>query len=267
MHKTDIDDLYRRFDAVFSRPTAFTNNGCCVSDADEAPLLRRPREKLTAGQMEHPLRHYHNCFGTFEQFGYFVPRLLELQAEGDDFRFWLWPSLRLDRSRYAELGLWEPLLRVIRGIFHEGTGTFEVGGRDGGWWWVDWSEEREAMLQQFFHPELSPEPAGWERFFEEWAADENPCRTAHLLDTLRETWTVEWHDAYARTGNARPRRPPDTDTPGYVPIPDGFRSRLEDDAYLLDLMLRAERAAAGPWAPLWLDALVEACAHRGKVPS
>ena len=145
-------------------------------------LLQVPREELTQEMLVHPMDHAGRCFATFAQTAYFVPRMVELLADGPrgiEFGSGAFlPGLIRDREQYQTVGLWLPLVSALREIFDARTQTFAVLPPHN---IVVNADVIDGLLCQFFRPVLRYDLAEWNGFFLRWANDANPHRAAHLL--------------------------------------------------------------------------------------
>ena len=123
MSKTNPDsilELYRQFDKVFKKPDSFFNQGCCVEKKDEKYLLNTDRKTISEEPLSHAFNHYRNCFGNFEQLGYYLPRLIEIARDnkGDlGYCISFWSLLKEDKPKYKELNLLPCLLTALEEIY------------------------------------------------------------------------------------------------------------------------------------------------------
>ena len=249
-----IRRLYSLFDHSLVRPKMFFNLGCCVSTTDERPLLKLPREQLSEAMLAHPTSHYGSCFGTFEQVGYFVPRLIELLATNqtlDDLNIkHLFSMLIADREEYEKRCLWQPLIEAIAHAFWMRTESFTLrhlahhghrlptGRALDHLDYVVGSEILDAMLGHFLCPALMPDSGRGQTFWEKWVNDLHPPRIAHLLDMLKRRWE----------GNG-----PLTIFYSDIPLPVSIEHQLGNDDFVSNLLERIEALALDSDSPTWRD--------------
>ena len=254
---TAIRELYRRFDAVFERPTTFYSADCrCVSKKAQRWLLETPRESMTDAGLAVPMNHYPGCFGTFRQMAYFMPRLVELFADSRDGLGCVmvpWSKLRRDREAYCRLGVWGSVVAAAEEMLQARTSTFAVehydakACRDKGWGLdhedlVVSGEVVHELLADFFFPELSLDPQATEVFADAWAQDSNPHRVIHLLDLLRWEWRGLLFDQ----------------------VPPPLRERFASDEFILQVLDRVEPAIAEVGSPTWARDLYAAIDGRDQ---
>jgi hypothetical protein len=129
-----VRNLYQRFDKVFKRPSEIFNQKCCVSIKEEKYLLENDRLQIEEEAISKAFNHYHNCFGTFEQMAYFLPRLIELASENNGklgYCISFWSQLKTDKEKYVELGLWSSIAKALE----------DVCGNDAEW--IEFKKENE----------------------------------------------------------------------------------------------------------------------------
>lgn len=257
--RESIQRLYTAFDAVFPRPTAFDNEGCCVKDEHEAPLLTLPREDLPIEILVMPVQHACGCFGTLEQMSYFVPRIVELLDENEDFYEYglgFFSLVRGHEQEYRSFEVWDQLEDSLMDVFRAHTEQFAVMHFDAAACqakgWTNWEHDDivdgvdliDDMLREFFHPVLSSRRVTvdtgvalctqWDGFFASWADETNPARLAHLLDILKRYYEDRIY--------------------GYS-IPDSFVERIRDWDYVESLIERAMPALSLVDSPTYVNDL------------
>lgn len=252
-----VQHLYAAFERVFPRPVSFHNEGCCVKDYHERPLLELPLRELTEEMLQMPIDHNGACFGTFEELSYFVPRMVELLADSENgfeygvLSFSFFRMLRDNEQQYKALGVWSAIEGAICDILALRTQEFHVRHYDRGacekkGWGIEyfdlmvWTDLMDDLLGELFFPILSRRPlspgcAGseWDTFIARWAEDSNPCRVAHLLDIVRRYWADELYDGYT--------------------LPNSFVILLRQREFQSALVKRAEPAFAAVESTTWLE--------------
>jgi hypothetical protein len=253
---THFNHFCTLFDQHFARPTAFFNMGCCIPKKLERPLLSLTRDQLTQQMLAPPLSHYGSCFGTFEQIGYFVPRVVELLASRGDPPLCNLPAffsmLLTDQPKYEQRQLWQPLVRSITDAFWARTQHVSIKHIPGHGYevpsgrvldhldLVQGSETLDEILGCFLYPSLSAIPGQWEAFFERWASDLDPHRLAHLLDMLKRRWE-----------GRGPLTPEFVD----MPLPASLVAQHTMDDLVRRLIDRVQPLALQSSSPTWLDDL------------
>lgn len=110
-----IEDTYRAF-ANVRRPSRLDACPCCLDQGMVERLMKTPLRQLTS----HDLRHYAYSVlltsGSFADFRFFLPRLLDLCLRQDAGA--VDPQLLLDRARMAEWQTWPAELQAaLLGLF------------------------------------------------------------------------------------------------------------------------------------------------------
>lgn len=239
-----IQQLYASCDLVFSRPTSFYNERCCVTEENERILLTIQREDLTEEMLTMPIDHFGSCFGTFEQVSYYVPRLIELLAEsryGFEYGVMCYSFFRLlhqNEQQYRTLGIWDQIENAVNDIFIKRTLTFTMERHN----YVDYTDLIDNILSDFYYPVLSKRrlpgnesATEWDHFFIQWEEDQNPHRIAHMLDTIKRH-----HEC----------------NPDSYTLPNSLLDRLKNQDYILSLIDRAKPACLSLNSQTWLTDLI-----------
>jgi hypothetical protein len=248
-----IQELYKNFEKSFPKPTKFHNDGCCVGEDDEKVLLNIPLRKLTEDNLSYPMQHFGSCFGTFEQMAYFVPRIIELLSESElGFNLMGYACFRLlvaDQDEYKARGVWDSIEQAMLDILHDCTNTLIIEHYDAEAGWSspfnDLSFKQiivEEFLALFFYPVLnnrnsSESGSDWDRFFEDWATDENAGRVAWLLEVIRQYC----HDILSEP----------------FTLPDSLLVNLTKKEYIEQLIDRARPAIENISSPTWFNDLMD----------
>jgi hypothetical protein len=82
MPRKEIERLYQVF-SRYSCPTDLEGCPCCTSPAEAQPLLAKPLRALGAPELAHYAFKAMTTWGIVEDYKYFLPRILELDHEGD----------------------------------------------------------------------------------------------------------------------------------------------------------------------------------------
>ena len=133
-----IRELYRQFDKIFKKPDSFFNKGCCVEKRDEKYLLNTALETINEEPLSHAFNHYRNCFGDFEQLGYYLPRLIEIARDNKGnlgYCISFWSLLIEDKPKYKKLNLLSCLSKALDEIY----GSSGEGQKD----WVEFKKTPE----------------------------------------------------------------------------------------------------------------------------
>lgn len=120
MKSDSVQELYRQFDKVFKKPSSFFNKECCVEKKDEKYLLNADRGTIDEQTLSHAFNHYRNCFGNFEQLGYYLPRLIEIARDNIGnlgYCISFWSFLKEDKPKYKQINLLPILEKTLGEIF------------------------------------------------------------------------------------------------------------------------------------------------------
>lgn len=167
-----VRNAYRAFPALSGIGPRLRVCPCCIDDAAVDELVRTPREFLTGEALGAWLGSAHDCDGAaMREFRHFLPRLLELIAEGE------------------EIGL----VSVECALRRLGPGPSDWPQAN---YRASWDREEIAALDQFFRaywlkilhdpPRVFRRPGTGEALFEGNSAEQALCMIAHAGGDLSE---------------------------------------------------------------------------------